>query len=197
MASHLFHVCLCVGRYFDHCTKWSDSLVELSLQLKHVPVPRRKEALQRGLERVRPLHHSTAGIHKGPRPSGVGNRGDSFLYTCMYVCGWVGVLVRRRLGHVMTGARVFLLLPATPLTLPCSMSLCPVCQLNHMLFRLMHTRGEEMEDPALVGSPTLTGAIPPSSAWLTADVLARQGAEVRGNQQSTNRLVMSSCVGVC
>lgn len=43
----------------------------------------------------------------------------------------------------------------------------------------MHTRGEEMEDPALVGSPTLTGGIPPSSAWLTADVLARQGAEVR------------------
>jgi hypothetical protein len=65
-----------------------------------------------------------------------------------------------------------------------------------MLFRLMHTRGEEMEDPALVGSPTLTGGIPPSSAWLTADVLARQGAEVRSiaRKGRVGWRVVSSCV---
>lgn len=60
-------------------------------------------------------------------------------------------------------------------------------QINHMLFRLMHTRGEEMEEPGalplssalLLGHPH-PGSMSSASGWLTAEMLARQGAEVRG-----------------
>lgn len=62
-----------------------------------------------------------------------------------------------------------------------------VVQINHMLFRLMHTRGEEMEEPGalplssalLLGHPH-PGSMSSASGWLTAEMLARQGAEVRG-----------------